>query len=218
MSAPGRSNPRRRRSFSGVRAIDADDDSGEIVIRLDAPDRAFAETLALVAAAPVPPGTPARDQSADPPPGVGPYAITSADPETGFTLERSPNFADLDVPDIPTGNIERITTRIGGDPREQAEGVLDGEFDYTASQPPPEMRAEIATRAGERFAEHLTPPTYYAFSAARSPQRVRLPLRTDGSERLDLSPGVRRRLLQLAARAGRLRPLGDRGTEISHQR
>ena len=51
-------------------------------------------------------------------------------------LERSPNFADLDIPDIPTGNIERITTRIVGSAREQAEDVLDGKLDYMQDPPP----------------------------------------------------------------------------------
>ncbi len=105
---------------AGIEGIDSDDETGEITITLDAPDPRFADALALPYAAPVPARTPFRDLSATPPPGVGPYEITSTDSDGGFVLRRSPTFAELDIPDIPTGNIAEITTRVV--PGERAPG------------------------------------------------------------------------------------------------
>ena len=136
---------------------------GEITIRLTRPDATFSNALALVFAAPVPARTPFRDLTADPPPGVGPYEITASEPGREFVLERTPNFPDLDIPDIPTGNIDRITTRIVPSVREQAQQVLDGQLDYMQDEPPPSMRARIRAEAQDRFVEHPTASTYYFF-------------------------------------------------------
>ena len=84
-------------------------------------------------------------------------------------LERSPNFADLDIPDIPTGNVERITTRIGGSVREQAEDVLDGKLDYMQDQPPADLMRTIREQAADRYVEHPTASTYYFFLNQRRP-------------------------------------------------
>ena len=86
-----------------ISGIEADDETGEITIRLTEPDATFANALALVFAAPVP----ARDavSTTSPPtrrPASGRTRSPSPSPAREFVLERSPNFADLDIPDIPT--------------------------------------------------------------------------------------------------------------------
>ena len=111
----------------------------------------------------MPARTPFHDLTADPPPGVGPYEITASEPGREFVLERTPNFPDLDIPDIPTGNIDRITTRIVPSVREQAQQVLDGRLDYMQDEPPPAMRARVRAQAQDRFIEHATASTYYFF-------------------------------------------------------
>jgi peptide/nickel transport system substrate-binding protein len=146
-----------------ISGIDADDETGEITIRLAEPDATFANALALVFAAPVPAGTPFRELTADPPPGVGPYEITESDPGNRFVLEQTPNFADLDIPDIPTGNIPRITTEIIGSVTEQVEDVLDNRLDSMQDPPPADLVPEILDRAAGRYTEHPTASTYYFF-------------------------------------------------------
>ncbi len=154
---------RTRDRGADISGIEADDETGEITIRLTRPDATFSNALALVFAAPVPARTPFHDLTADPPPGVGPYEITASEPGREFVLERTPNFPDLDIPDIPTGNIDRITTRIVPSVREQAQQVLDGRLDYMQDEPPPAMRARVRAQAKDRFIEHATASTYYFF-------------------------------------------------------
>ena len=152
-----------------IEGIDSDDETGEITITLDAPDPRFADALALPYAAPVPARTPSRDLSAAPPPGVGPYEIASTDADGGFVLRRSPTFAELDIPDIPTGNIAEITTLVVPGERRQAQDVLDGKLDYMQSSPPAALRPTILEQAGERLIEHPAPATWYAYFDRRRP-------------------------------------------------
>ena len=134
------------RNYGRIARIETDDESGVIEIELSAPDRELADALALPYAAPVPRGTPVRDLSADPPPGVGPYEITAVDPDGGFVLKRDPTFPDLDIPDVPTGNLTEIQVTIDPSREHQAQGVLDGRLDYMHDPPPPDLAAQADDR------------------------------------------------------------------------
>jgi peptide/nickel transport system substrate-binding protein len=68
-----------------ISGITTDDASGRITIRLTEAYGAFPNVLAFPSSGLVPSGTPMRNLSADPPPGVGPYMITSATANRGFT-------------------------------------------------------------------------------------------------------------------------------------
>src|SRR5215207_126038 len=118
-----------------ISGILTNDTSGRITIELERPDAAFANVLAMNFAGLVPGDTPFRNLTTAPPPGAGPYEITESEPNRQFVLERNPVFDELDIPDIPTGSIERITTRIIGSEREHAQDVLDGELDYMQDPP-----------------------------------------------------------------------------------
>jgi peptide/nickel transport system substrate-binding protein len=152
--------------ISGVRTNDA---SGRITIELEGPDAAFANVLAMNFAGLVPGDTPFRNMTTAPPPGAGPYEISESEPNRQFVLERNPVFDELDIPDIPTGSIERITTRIIGSEREQAEDVLDGELDYMQDPPPADLKPTIREQAADRYTEHPTVSTYYFFLNTRTP-------------------------------------------------
>jgi hypothetical protein len=67
----------------GIAGIKTNDESGEIVINLVKPRGTFTNELGLLFAALLPPGTPAKNLSADPPPGTGPYAITKVESVLG---------------------------------------------------------------------------------------------------------------------------------------
>ena len=151
------------RPEADIPGIRTEDETGEIVIRLTSPDATFANVLAMSFAGLVPPRTPFRDMSAAPPPGVGPYVITSSTPGSEFVLERSDVFPELDIPDIPIGSIDRITTRIVPSERRQAQDVLDNKLDYMHGAPPAGMLQVIEEQAADRFEEHATISTYYFF-------------------------------------------------------
>src|SRR4029453_12569887 len=95
-----------------ISGITTDDASGRITIRLTEPYGAFANVLAFPSSGLVPSGTPMRNLSNDPPPGVGPYMITQVTPNRGFTVERNPDFASFDIPDIPTGHLDAIRVTV----------------------------------------------------------------------------------------------------------
>jgi peptide/nickel transport system substrate-binding protein len=108
---------------SDISGIDADVETRDVTITLTQADPAFSKALALPPAGLVPSTTPFRDLSAEPPPGVGPYELTESIPGS-FVLERSERFDALDIPDIPTGNLAGVTTRIVPAEGGQAPNVL----------------------------------------------------------------------------------------------
>jgi peptide/nickel transport system substrate-binding protein len=73
-------------SKADIAGIDADDATGEVTITLTEPDGTFSNVLATNFAGMVPTSTPFENQSANPPPGVGPYEITESAPNRQFTL------------------------------------------------------------------------------------------------------------------------------------
>ena len=144
-----------------ISGIEANDENGRISISLALPDPYFADALALPYAAPLPAGTAFRDLSDDPPPGVGPYELGEPDPDGSFVLRRSRGFADLDIPDIPTGNLAEITTKLVPGAARQAQDVLDGKLDYMQDEPPAALEPTIAEQASDRFSEDATAATVY---------------------------------------------------------
>ena len=138
-----------------IAAIDTDDTSGTITIRLTRPDVTFASVLAMPATAPVPPGP-------GTPPGIGPYEL-SGEAGGAITLTRSETFADFDIPDIPRGNIDRITISVVPDARERTLQVLDGELDSLQGPPASDLEPQISREAGDRYLQSPAASTTYAF-------------------------------------------------------
>jgi peptide/nickel transport system substrate-binding protein len=152
-----------------IAGIRTNDETRRITIELDRPDAAFQNVLAMVFAGLVPGDTPFRNMTGDPPPGVGPYEIAESEPDRQFVLARNPIFDELDIPDIPTGSVETITTRIIGSEREQARDVLANDLDYMQDPPPADLKPTILDRAGDRYTEHPTASTYWFFLNTRTP-------------------------------------------------
>jgi peptide/nickel transport system substrate-binding protein len=150
-----------------ISGIETNDQTGEITIRLDEPYAAFSNVLAMWFAGLVPSDTPFRNLTEDPPPGIGPYMITESVPNRQFVLEKNPEFETLDIPDIPTGNIDTITTQIIKDANKQAQDVLDGELDYMQDPPPADLKPTVLEQADDRYEEFTTSSTYYFFMNVR---------------------------------------------------
>ncbi len=142
--------------------ISTDDATGEITIALDRPDVTFAYALAMPATAPVPDGTPTRDLTDDPPPGVGPYELELDTASGGLALVRSDSFTDLEIPDIPRGNLARIDVKIEPSAVQRTTDVLDDQIDSIQGLPAPALEAQIATRASDRYSESPAASTTYA--------------------------------------------------------
>ena len=152
-----------------ISGIESDDDTGEIEIRLTEPDASFPYALGMWFAGLVPASTQFRDRSADPPPGVGPYEITEAEPGSRFVLSKSATFTELAIPDIPTGNVDEIVVEIIASVERQAEEVLSNELDYMRDSPPPEVKSTLLSESRERYREQTAAGTYLFFLDPESP-------------------------------------------------
>lgn len=152
-----------------VRGIAVDDRRGRVRIELETPDRLFAYALATLSAAPVPAGTPLRELSSDPPPGVGPYRVAQVRRGGDVVLRRRP---DWQLPGIPAGNAQEIVTRTIPDLAARVDAVIDGRADLVEGQSPLRMLPDIRSGYDGRYAEHATLRTLYvAIDASRAPFR-----------------------------------------------
>jgi peptide/nickel transport system substrate-binding protein len=149
----------------GISGITADDSTGQIAIHLKQPYGPFANVLALPAAGLVPRGTPMMNLSDHPPPGVGAYLITAVSPNRGWTMVKNPRFDSLDIPGIPTGDLNRIVVRIESDQRRAVEQVLQSRADnFDPGTPlPASTIPHVQSVAGDRFEPEPIASTLYFF-------------------------------------------------------
>ena len=134
------------KSISG---ITTDDATGEITITLDTAYGAFANVLAFPSLGLVPKGTPAKNLSNNPPPGVGPYTLTDVNTNRGWTLVKNPKFAAFKIPDIPTGHLDKINFKITSNTQTEAQQVLNNQADaFDAGDTlPPALLPQIQAKA-----------------------------------------------------------------------
>lgn len=181
-----RAYARRDGSSTDIRGIAVNDRRGRVRIELESPDRLFPYALASLAAAPVPRGTPLRELSSDPPPGIGPYSVAQVRRGGDVVLERR---RDWDLPGIPAGNAQEIVTRTIPDREARVDAVVDGRADLVEGESPLRLLADIRSRYEGRYAEYPTLRTLYvAIDASRSPFR-------DGDVRRALSYALDARVL-----------------------
>jgi peptide/nickel transport system substrate-binding protein len=154
-----------------ISGIETDDATGRIEILLRHPFGAFANVLALPATGLVPSGTPMKDLSRTPPPGVGAYRIAEVVPNRAWTMVKVPGFERLEIPDLPAGSLERIKVRINPNRVAAADDVLhdraDGYDPGTPLAPVALLRARAV--AGDRFDPVPIPSTFYFFMNSTRP-------------------------------------------------
>jgi peptide/nickel transport system substrate-binding protein len=143
-----------------ISGIEADDKTGDVTVTLTAPDGSFNNVLATTFAGLVPSTTPFENQTESPPPGVGPYKITESVPNRQFVMEKVKGF---DIPDIPQGNLDTITTKIVKSASRQAQDVIAGDLDYMQDPPPNDLVAEIEAKHSDRYKEWPTLSVNYFF-------------------------------------------------------
>jgi peptide/nickel transport system substrate-binding protein len=133
----------------GIPGIVTDDASGRIVIHLVTPRSTFSNELAMLFAAPLPPGTRREDLSGDPPPGTGPYEIVASKPGSSWEYRRNPEWARHDgplMPRIPSGHFDAIDAKVIKNPETAVNEVESGRMDWMEEQPPADRYAELRSR------------------------------------------------------------------------
>lgn len=151
-------------SSADISGISADDSSGKITFQLTQPRGDFGYILAFPFAAPVPASTPFKDQSKDPPPGVGSYTITDVTPNRQFVLKKNAKF---DLPGIPKGHLDEITVKIMPNIRQETQQVLNNQLDYMDDTPPSDLLGQVKARARDRFKTQASLSTYFFFLNTR---------------------------------------------------
>jgi peptide/nickel transport system substrate-binding protein len=148
-----------------ISGITTDDATGRIEVLLRHPYGPFENVLALPATGLVPTGTPMKDLSRTPPPGVGAYRIAAVAPNRSWTMVKNPFFDHLDIPDIPAGDLERIKVRINPNRVLAADDVIQDRADaYDPGTPlPAEAVLKARAVAGDRFDPVQIPSTFYFF-------------------------------------------------------
>jgi peptide/nickel transport system substrate-binding protein len=148
-----------------IAGITTDDASGQISIKLIRPWGAFENVLALPATGLVPSGTAMQDLSAKPPPGVGAYRITDVVPGRRWTMVRNDRFDALELPDIPSGSLERIAVKVVHSRAAAANQVLAGHADgYDPGAPlPAGIQTRVRPLGSKRFDMVGVPSTLYFF-------------------------------------------------------
>jgi peptide/nickel transport system substrate-binding protein len=155
----------RRTLRGGISGIMTNNKTGKIVIHLVKPHSDFTQALGLMFAAPVPPSTPASDQTFHPPAATGPYVITSSKPGFGWTYARNPewrpNNAKL-MPRLPSGHMGKIRIVVMRNGSAQVNQVERGKLDLMLSPPPANRFAEVKRRyQGTQLRLEPTLSTYY---------------------------------------------------------
>jgi peptide/nickel transport system substrate-binding protein len=157
----------------GIPGIKTNDKTGEVVVNLTKPRGTFTNELALMFVAPVPPDTPDEDQSANPPPGTGPYVISKSQPGRGWEYERNPQWAKTNseaMPEYPTGSIDSAKVTIVRNPQSQVNDIEQGRYQWMENPPPSDRYAEIKSKyEGTQFRVEPTISTYYFWMNTMKP-------------------------------------------------
>lgn len=143
-----------------ISGIETNDQTGEVKVTLKAPDGTFLNVLGMNFAGIVPGDTPFKNLSKDPPPGVGPYAFTRSVPNREFVMEKNKNF---DIPGIPKGNVQKITTKIVKSAERQTQDVISGKLDFMQDPPPADLLPDVRAKYSDRYEDQTPINTYYFF-------------------------------------------------------
>jgi len=156
---------KKKKENGDISGITTDDKTGDITIKLTEKNGAFSYVLAMDFAGLVPGNTPFRNMTKDPPPGVGPYKITSSVPNRQHVIEKVPGF---NVPGIPTGHLDKINIAIIKNQQKQTQDIIDNQLDSAIDPPPTDMLRQ-AKEQKDRYKEEVTNSTYYFFMNTRVP-------------------------------------------------
>ena len=183
-------NPRRCDLSAGIATDDA---AGTVTFRLGQADPDFLYKLALLFAAPAPPGAAGHLMDRAPfLPGTGPYMISQYRPDSSLTLVRNPRFRQWSYAAQPVGYPSVIRFEQMADPRQQEQAVAAGRADLVDTTFNGQPSRPLAVRYPTRV--HSTPKliTTFLFLNTRQPPFTSLKARQALSYAID-----RTRIIQL---------------------
>jgi peptide/nickel transport system substrate-binding protein len=150
--------------------IDVNDATGKIDIHLIQPRGPFTYELAIPFAGVVPKGTPAKNQTKNPPPGAGRYMLSNVKVNQSFTMSKNPNFSPvLKGSAIDTGKIDTFNVRVIRSAANAVTAIQQNKVDYMYDNPPADRTAELKAKYSDRFNQYPTTSTFYFFMNTEAP-------------------------------------------------
>ena len=117
--------------------------------------------------APLPPDTPIKNLSVDPPPASGPYEIVSSDPGQGWKYDRNPEWQKNNsklLPDLPSGHVDKIDIKIIRNTSTQVSEVERGTTQWMQALIPPGIYQKTVSQfKGPSCASEPGIPNVYYF-------------------------------------------------------
>jgi len=160
-------NPRQCDLSAGIVTNDA---AGTVTFHLGRADPDFLDKLALLMAAPAPPGAASHLMDRAPfLPGTGPYMISRYRPNSALTLVRNPHFRQWSYAAQPAGYPNVIRLVHMADPRKEQSAVAAGRADLVNISDEVLPYGPLATRYPARLHSGLKLLTVYLFLNTRRP-------------------------------------------------
>jgi len=152
-----------------ISGITTDNATGEITIRLIAPQADFENVLASEFGALVPARAPASDTSLHPLPATGPYVIKSYKPNNKIVETRNRYFDPAAFGgSVPAGNPDSVVWDVVSSDSAALKRVIDGQDDWDGFHAiPPGRLASVQRKYDNRIRRYLSPNTYYFFMNTR---------------------------------------------------
>jgi peptide/nickel transport system substrate-binding protein len=149
----------------GITGIQPNDQTGEITIRMAQPRGDLTYILATPFGGIVPEDTPRRNQTRNPPPGAGRYAIQDVRINRSYKLRKNPNFSpSLEGTEVDAGKADGFDVGIYGSEARQVTLISQNRLDFMVDNPPPDRVSDLRARfEGKRWRQFPTPSTFYFF-------------------------------------------------------
>ena len=148
-----------------ISGITADDATRKITIKIKQPSGQFPFILAMDFAGLVPGDTPFKNLTKSPPPGVGPFKITSVPTGRSFVMEKNANYPEIEG--LPAAQLDKITINAVTQDSRAITDVLQNKADYYDEPPSSDALREFRDQAPERYRGEVTNSTYYYFLNTR---------------------------------------------------
>jgi len=148
-----------------ISGITADDATRKITIKLVQPSGQFPFILAMDFAGLVPGDTPFENETKSPPPGVGPFKITSVQTGRSFVMEKNANYPEIEG--LPPAKLDKITINSVTNDSRAITDVLQNKADYYDEPPSSDALREFRQQAPDRYRGETTNSTYYYFLNTR---------------------------------------------------
>jgi len=158
----------------GISGIKTDDKTGKIEIELTEPRGTFTNELAMLFAAVLPPGTPAKNLTTEPAPATGPYEIVDVERGQGWSYVRNPQWAKSNgkaIPEVPGGHVDKIDISLIRNSATQVNEIERNKTNWMQTLVPADLYSKVRDRyEGTQFrVEHAINLYYFWMNTEKPP-------------------------------------------------